>query len=529
MKSVVYGLIFMLAVPSFVVAQTEQAPVVEEDREPTGDELRADRLFFSENYKEAMKEYLMVLAKKPEDTKINYNLGLCYLNADFDKIKAVPYFEKVIFYDEEAANVYYLLAKAYQSDHQFDRAIDMFNRFLEFYGAGAEFSPEDAKTEIEYCENAYELMKFPVGVLYENLGPEINSEFTDYFPFTTLDESFIAFTSKRNDGSTKLPDGTYASNIYYTEVKNGEYTQAVPLPGAANNPAESEVVIGMSNDGAKLLLLKGLEGVSGDILEGEFRDGMLENLNPLSERINSKYREIAATYGLDENTIYFVSDRPGGYGGTDIWIVKKLPTGAWAVPYNAGPYINTERDEDFPNVSPDGDFLFFSSKGHFSMGGHDIFKAKWNADSSMFMNPRNLGYPVNSVDDDMNYRQSKTGRYGYISALRADGYGDYDLYRLTITEIESEYSVLKGQISSETVGETVNEAEISVTDLSTGELFGAYKPNPKTMRYVIILPPGEFDVLVTAAGCEPVSFEVKILGKSSFQPEINRDLIMRKN
>lgn len=526
---ILYLLPLFMLLPGLLVAQKNKdknlATAEEEAVSPSGDEGRADRLFFNENYKDALLEYLLILDERPEDTKINYNTGLCYLNSDFEKIKAIPYFEKVVFYDEEAATVYYLMGKSYQSDMQFDRAIDMFNKYMEFYSIGAEFSVEEAEIEIEYCENAYELMKFPVGCTYENLGPEINSEYPDYFPFVTVDESFVVYTSKRDDGSEKLPDGTYASNIYYTKVVDGEYAAATHLPGADNDPGESEVVIGMSLDGTGMLLMKGMESVSGDIYEADFSSDHLENVNALSEQVNSRWREIAATYGTDRSTIYFVSDRPGGYGGTDIWVIKKLPTLKWGVPFNAGPHINTDRDEDFPNLSPDGEFLYFSSKGHFSMGGYDIFKAKWNSDSNMFVNPRNLGYPVNSVDDDMNYRVSNSGRYGYISALREDGYGDYDIYRLTISEIDAEISVLRGVIrSSNEETNPVESASITVSDLKTGDLYGIYAPNPSSMRYVVALEPGEYDVLITADGFDPVSFEVKILGKSSFQPEIIRDL-----
>lgn len=490
-----------------------------------GDEDKADRFFFNENYKAAKEEYLKLLKEYPEDTKLNFNMGLCFLNSDFEKIKAIPHFEKVIFYEPEASNVYFLMGKAYQADYQFDRAIDMFNRAIQFYTANStDFTEEDAELEIEYCENAYELMKFPVGCTFENLGPQINSEYPDYFPFVTIDEQFLVFTSKRDDGSAILPDGTFASNIYYSVVEEGEFSSAVKMPGADNDPKESEVIIGMSGDGSNMLLMTGLQNVSGDIYMADFEDNQLKNITALPDRVNSRFLEIAASITADGNAIYFVSDRPGGYGGTDIWVTKKLPTGAWGVPYNLGPKVNTDLDEDFPNVSPDGEYLYFSSKGHFSMGGYDIFKSRWNPDSNHFESPRNIGYPVNSVDDDMNYRVSRTGRYGYMSALREDGYGDYDLYRITINEVESEYSVIKGVISSSDPKVEVDVANITVTELGTGELYGIYTPNASTMRYVVILPPGEFDVTVDADGFEPVSFEVKVLGKSSFQAEIDRNL-----
>lgn len=520
MNRKLFALITLLLIAHFSFAQEIVSPT----DGPTGDEALADEYFFNENYKAALEEYLVLLEMNPEDLKFNFNAGLCYLNSDFDKIDAIPYFEKVVFYDEEASTIYYLMGQAYQSDHQFDRAIDMFNRFVEYHDMSSEFSKEEAKMQIQYCENAYELMKFPKDCTFENLGPEINSEYPDYFPFVTVDESFMVYTSKRDDGSALELDGTFASNIYYSRVKEGEYVKGIPLPGADNDPAESEVVVGMSGDGSKMLLMKGKEGASGDIFEADFEHDQLTNIKALDKQVNSKYREIAASYSADGNTIYFVSDRPGGFGGTDIWVIKKLPNGKWGVPFNAGKDINTAHDEDFPNVSPDGKHLYFSSKGHFSMGGFDIFKARWEADSNRFMSPRNLGYPINSVDDDMNYRISANGRYGYFSALREDGYGDYDIYRLTINEVESEYSVLRGIISSADASLPVESAEITVTDFYTGDLFGVYTPNSNTMRYVIILPPGEFEVFVDAPGFEPVSFEVKILGKSSFQPEIDKDL-----
>ena len=134
---------------------------VEEKTIPSGNIQRADRLFFDENYQDAMLEYAMALEKDRENTRINYNLGLCYLNSDFEKEKAIPYFEKVLFYDEESATVHYLMGKAYQFEMRFDRAIEQFNHYIDYRAAGDDFSEEEAEIEIEYCENAYQLVKFP--------------------------------------------------------------------------------------------------------------------------------------------------------------------------------------------------------------------------------------------------------------------------------------------------------------------------------------------------------------------------------
>ena len=146
MKRILFFLILSLLAVTVSVAQGGS----EGDQDViVGDEDLADEYFFNENYKAALNNYLALLQEEPEDLKFNYNAGLCYLNSDFDKIKSIPYFEKVIFYDEEASTVYYLMGQAYQSDFQFDRAIDMFNKFIEFYDLGAEFTIEDAELQID--------------------------------------------------------------------------------------------------------------------------------------------------------------------------------------------------------------------------------------------------------------------------------------------------------------------------------------------------------------------------------------------
>lgn len=496
----------------------------------TSAESVAEKLLFDKDYKQAALAYEELLKTNPENRTYNYNLGLCYLNADFDKQRSIPFFQKVLFYDNTQPIIYYLLGKGYQAAHDFDRAIEMFQKYIEYYTFGTEFSIDQAKIEIEYCENAYELIKFPVKCKFENLGKAVNSAFPDYFPFVSLDESLLVFTSKREDGSERLPDNTFSSNLYYSKVVDGQFFNAREISGIEEKYQDSEAIIGMNGDGTKVLLMKEIQSLNSDIYEADFSAGELTNIKALPSPINTKYREIAATFNADGDMLYFVSDRPGGFGGTDIWISKKLPNGEWGAPFNAGPSVNTERDEDFPNLSPDGKRLFFSSKGHFSMGGFDIFEAIFNADSNRFLNPRNLGYPINSIEDDMNFRISGSGRYGYISALRADGYGDQDLYRLTIEHVESEYTILKGVLSSMDETHEINEVTITVSDKTTNELQGVFSPNPHSKRYVIALKPGFYNVFIDAKGFEPTAFDTKVFGKSSFESEIEHDLrLMPKN
>ena len=160
------------------------------------------------------------------------------------------------------------------------------------------------------------------------------------------------------------------------------------------------------------------------------------------------------------------------------------------------------------------------------MGGFDIYKAAWDSELRVFDNPRNLGYPLNSGQDDVNYRESRSGRYGYISKVLPEGYGDLDIYRVTITEIEPEFTVLKGHIKG-AGGKQVDVPSITVTDEVTQDLFGVYAPNPKSMRYIIIVPPGKYEVLIEADGFQSVTNKIDVLGKSSFRSEIDEDIVLK--
>jgi hypothetical protein len=228
--------------------------------------------------------------------------------------------------------------------------------------------------------------------------------------------------------------------------------------------------------------------------------------------------------------IYFASNRKGGFGGTDIYSCQKLPNGKWSEAKNLGPKINTLLDEDFPNLSPDASTLYFSSKGHSSMGGYDIFKATLNESSTAFTDVKNIGYPVNTSYDDLNFRISKSGRYGYVSSLRGGGNGDYDIYRVSFNDVEMDHTVLIGDLVAK---DTLNKIEfrdtfISVNNTITNEIVGNYLPNPSNGRFIIILPPGKYTVLVESPGFKDNKYPLEILDKVSYQSEKNLTVTLTK-
>lgn len=482
------------------------------------------------NYEDALPDFLQLLNSDSRNELFNYNVGVCYLNSNINKAKAIPYLEIVTRKEKYDPNALYLLGRAYQYANRFDDAIATFKKF-KADAKGTVYNLVDADLQIQHCINAKEMVKFPVDVIFQNLGNDINSAYSDFYPFVTENESFIVYNTKRPEkNAEKLANGSYLSSIYISKVVNGSYMKASSIGAPINQGNSGVEVIGLNSKGNIMLLYKPESNGNGNIYLSKMNnEGVFSKPEKLDSKINSGGEEIAASISSEGNVLFFASNRKGGYGGTDIYFCKKLVNGKWSDPQNAGPDINTPFDEDFPNISPDDNILYFSSKGHTSMGGYDIFKSNFDAISNTFSKPKNIGYPVNTTDDDMNFRISKNGKYGYIASSRSGGLGDFDIYRVIFNEVEVDYSVVIGQL-------LVNENEqvdfsnvfISVNDNISGELVGNYLPNPANGRFIVILPPGKYQISIEAAGYKTIQKMVEILDKSSYQAEINISIELKK-
>ena len=481
------------------------------------------------NYEDALTDYLQLLNEDNRNESYNYNVGVCYLNNSMNKAKAVPYLEIVTRKEKHDPNADYLLGRAYQFANRFDDAISTFKKFKQD-AKGTVFNLVDADLQIQHCINAKELMKFPVDVMFQNLGSNINSEYSDYYPFVTSNESFLIYNTKRPEkNAEKMDNGSYSNSIYISRVVNGEYMKASPIGAPINAGNAGMEVIGLSEMGDNILLYMP-EGLGkGNIFISKLdAQGIYGKPEKLDAKINSGGDEIAASISSDGNTLFFASSRKGGLGGTDIYICKRVGK-KWSEPKNAGPEINTPYDEDFPNISPDGKILYFSSKGHTSMGGHDIFKSNYDEANATFSSPKNLGYPINTTDDDMNFRISKNGKFGYIASSKNGGQGDFDIYRVTFNEVESDYSVVIGEFSTKDNAEiNYTDVFISVNNNISKELVGNYLPNPATGRFVVILPPGKYQMNIEAPGFKTVTKNIEIFDKVSYQAEINLSIELKK-
>jgi len=345
---------------------------------------QADEYFELENYPAALDIYKELIKNNPEDYKLNFRLGVCHLNASVIKSKAISYLNKAASFSGRDPIAYYLLGRAYHYSYQFDPAIRAYEKFISL----SSDDPENlayAKKKIEYCYNAKEFMKFPLNLTFENLGDNINSEYPDFFPFVSSNESFMVFNSKRDDGSNKLNDGSFSSNIYISNVEKGQFQKAHKLTDLGVDSL-NERVIGLSPDGSKILYSIQQENGVGiylaDFKNREIKNSELLNLSP-KEVLNSG---VTASINSEANTIYLSANLKNSYGGHDIYVARMLPNGEWSLLQNMGPAINTVWDEKYPNISHDGKVLYFSSEGHTGLGGMDVYESRWDTDSSKWIN-----------------------------------------------------------------------------------------------------------------------------------------------
>ena len=400
---------------------------------------------FSE-YDEALPIFLKLLQSNPDNATFCYHTGICYYYSSTSRPLSVPYFERALKLPgmTKTADLYLHAGLAYLSVNRFSDASACFRLFRS--KADDSYDPTVADRFIAYCENGKKAWEHPARARIRNLGKNVNSPYPDYAPVLTHDESRLLFTSKRpgTTGGRKDENGYFYEDIYQSKnlsshkwANSGKYDSSFQAPkfgpfrfffGRAENVSEINTndhdgSIAISPEGNDLFIFR-----YGDIWKAGWSGTKWEKPKKLHQDVDARSSvEPSLCFSPDEKTLYFVSDRKGGFGGKDIWLSRKNADGTWGSPENLGPGINTALDEDAPYVTKDGKQLFFSSEGHNSMGGFDVFKSGISADGS-WGTPENLGAPINNGGDDIFYTPDETGNSAYYSSLNRYGEGDLDLY-----------------------------------------------------------------------------------------------------
>ena len=357
----------------------------------------ANKKYSMGDYYGALKLYDGLFKQDAEHKELNFNMGVCNYNIR-DYKKAEEHFLKSS--SAVSLELFRYKASIAHISMKFKKALNYYNAYKLISGE------KDLKNEkinhlvakVKYAELA---IKDNRDVLVQNIGITINTEYPEYVPLISADEKMMLFTSRRpgSTGGKSDPNGRPFEDVYLSTKVNNIWRVPNPLNEVINS-GTNDACVGLSADGQRLFLFKPSEDLrTGDLYESRMGLEEWEKPTKLGSDINSEYTETSASITLDDKVLYFSSDRPGGFGGKDIYKVMMLPNGKWSKSINLGPVINTPYDEDAPFIHTDKKTLYFSSKGHQNMGGYDVFKTV--LEKRVWSSPENLKCPINTVRDDI--------------------------------------------------------------------------------------------------------------------------------
>jgi outer membrane protein OmpA-like peptidoglycan-associated protein len=345
-----------------------------------------------------------------------------------------------------------------------------------------------------------------------HMGKEINSPFPDYAPVISADGLMMLFTSRRPVTEKEIKKGKIGKeHIYvsYRDSSNGDWKNAVMMKEPVNMRGRNNSAIALSNDGQHMLLYRDSTDGNGDIYESFLKGTEWSEPRKMPEPINSDSHESSASIAPDGKTIYFVSERRGGMGGRDIWFSTQDSTGKWGPAKNMGPVINTKEDEEGVYIHPDGKTLYFSSKGHHSMGGYDVFKSVY--ENEKWGDPVSLGSVINTAGDDIFCVIAADGKKGYYTSSWLNGVGETDVYEISFTRYAPPLlTLVKGIVTDDRTLQPIGST-IRVYDNSTGKLLSTLESNSATGNFLVSLQSGKsYRIEATAEGYFPYTHVIDI-------------------
>jgi outer membrane protein OmpA-like peptidoglycan-associated protein/Tol biopolymer transport system component len=428
------------------------------------------------NYKSAVKHYRKVLLLNPEFNRgIYLKLGESEINLG-EYNQALIHLEKYITYPTITAE----------------------NRF---YG----------RKLIADCNFSIQALQHPVPFKPINLGPEINSPNDEYLPVSTADESTLIFTRKIQNNE----------DFYKSYKLNGQWASATYLSKLINTAEYNEGAQSLSQDG-KYLFFTGCNRPDGvgrcDIYVSQKKGEDWSKPFNISAPVNSPGWESQPAISADGQTLYFVSNRKGGYGGYDIWKCTVTNKG-WSQPENLGPNVNTPYDEQSPFIHPDDSTLYFCSNGWPGMGNKDLFVSRLNK-AGKWQKPENMGYPINSNGDENGMSISTTGGYAYFASNTLSGFGGFDIYMFELPEKTRPHAVtyVKGSVVDANTKKPI-DAAVEIVDLVTNQPVYQSPSSPPDGGFLVTLVTGRnYGLTITKNGYLFSSENFSLSGQQPHKP-----------
>ncbi len=417
----------------------------------------------SHYFRYAIPYYLSAEKFNPDNAMLNFKIGRCMLYSSMKNMAGIYLKKSIKLNPSLRVDAHYYLGRAYHLAMNWDSARMEYNTYLQTLAPEKTADIADVRKKIEECDNGKLLCQSPVRAFIDNLGANVNTKYPEYRPLVSADESRLIYTSRMpiaSKNKTDMLDGENFENIFVSYNKNGAWSTSQDL-GAPVNTKSHDAAAGLSPDGQTLYIYRTND--NGDLYQTHFANNAWSKPEPMNVKINTTAKESALTISSDGKVIYFVSDRTGGYGMGDIWKITTDGAGKWSDPQNLGATINTQYDEAGVFLSSDGSTLYFSSTGHNTMGGYDIFKSTFT--NGTWGAPENMGYPINTTGDDVFYVAPTNKKHAYYSSNQNNGMGDMDIYMVTF--LGSEKPMLISTSPNTLSGFTSNLGDVMMTGAVT--------------------------------------------------------------
>ena len=461
-------------------------------------EEQADLNYEDKNYLDALDQFTQLYNSKPDDLYYKLMMGICLTYDPVQKGKSIDIIEQVKLINPEYNLVNFYLGRAYAVNYQFDKATGFFNTFLSRSTSEDDDQKLLSVQMIENCRNAKEILADTiVENVVENLSSIVNSEYSEYVPVISADETVMIFTYRgikslgANDVKSAIGSDKYYEDVFITYKIDGEWSEPKSI-GENINTKEHDAAIALSVDGQTLFVYKTDGG--GDIYVSYLSGGDWSRPRAAKGDVNMKDSwEGSCSLSADGKVLYFASNREGGLGGRDIYKAELLEDQTWGNVQNLGKNINTVYNDDAPFIHPDNKTLYFSSQGHTSVGGYDVFSSTMD-EYGVFGAPKNLGYPINTIGDNRYFVLAANGKTGYYSADGKTSAGGQDIYKISTGKIgKPVMALLKGVVYFDDIP---TEAKLVMYETSEDDLEGSFNSNSETGKYTMALSVGTHKIEV---------------------------------
>ena len=464
--------------------------------------LEAEYFFLIGEFNEARFIYSELLKQDPENANLKFLIGACYLSLDEEKAKAIPYLESAAAnispsyregsYKERNApkESMFALARAFHIQNQLDKAIDCYKKYHDIMRLQDPSEIDFVLKQIESCKLAKYMLENPLPYTRTPFSSEFNAYASNYNAIISEKDSMMIYMRKK----------TFYTAIMMTRLQNGKWT----VPIAINDQLgidDNSNVCSISGDGSELYLSVEEDQIY-DIVMSRFKKGKWSKVEKLNNNINTYYSETHASISSDGKKLFFTSDRPGGIGAMDIWMSEwQNEKDGWGKAINLGEPVNSLYSEETPFISSDGSILFFSSMGHATMGGFDVFYSSF-LPTGQWSYPANIGYPVSTADEDLFYFPLGIGRQALFSGFMDEGEGKQKILLVNLdTSSHFENIALKGTIRLEDKVRELNESfSVKIINSKNSDTVITIKPNPTTGEYSVDLQPGSYELRMQGNG-----------------------------